>query len=193
LKEKVLLTSFALVPNDALVTQDNKLFLISSIFEVEEWKWKVYAFKITSDLEYDSIYTRPLTYDSLCPHPIVSDTITLDDCVVIVDIEEPVRHPETTKLKLYPNPAQDQITIEMPRYLVRKSSGQGITATTIYHQWKEVRLEVFDLFGKLMSCGSVPQQKKSVSIDVSSWPSGIYVARIVFMNEVIATEKFVVE
>jgi len=34
------------------------------------------AIKLTSSLEYDSIYTTPFTYDSLCPHPIVSDTNT---------------------------------------------------------------------------------------------------------------------
>jgi len=193
LQEKVLLTSFALVPNDACVTQDNKLFLIASIFEVEEWKWKVYAFKLNSDLEYDSIYTQPFVYDSICPYPISSDTILLDDCEVITSIKKPEEYEEESYLKVYPNPAEDQITIEMPDYLFRRSSGQGITATTIYHQWKDVRLEVFDLFGKLMHCETVPQQRTSITLDIASWPPGMYVARLVFMNEVVAREKFVVE
>jgi hypothetical protein len=121
---------------------------------------------------------------------------TTDSCFVVTG--EAQQHPETTKLKVYPNPAEDRISIEMPKYLVRKSGNQGsgglgITATTIYHQWKEVRLEVFDLFGKLMHSETVPQQRKSNTLDIASWPAGMYVTRVVFMNEVVAREKFVVE
>ena len=151
------------------------------------------AIKLNSSLEYDSIYTTPFTYDSLCPYPIVSDTIPLDDCqVVVVGIDEALQNPETTKLKVYPNPSDERITIELPKYLVRKSSGQGMTANTIYHQWTEVRLEVFDLYGQLMFCETMPRQKKSVTLNVSSWPPGMYVARLVFMNKVVGREKFVI-
>jgi len=192
LQEKVLLTSHEQVPNDAYVTQDNKLFLITSVFVVEDWKWKVYAFKLNADLEYDSIYTAPFNYDSLCPYPIVSDTIPLDDCEVIVDIDDPIEHPEKSRLKVYPNPAQEKIAVEMPEYLVRKSEGDRISTTTYYHQWSRVQLEVFDLFGRLMFVKEIPQQENRVEIDVSSWPAGMYVARIVFMNEVVGSVKFVV-
>jgi len=174
------------------ITFNNRLILGGYLYP--SGVFNTCAFKLTSDLEYDSIYTTPFTYDSLCPHPIVSDTIPLDDCqVVVVGIDDAEQHPETMKLKVFPNPADDRITIEMPKYLVRKASGQGITATTIYHQWKEMRLEVFDFFGKLMFCETVPQQNKSITINVSAWSPGMYVARIVFMNEVVASEKFVVE
>jgi hypothetical protein len=152
------------------------------------------AIKLNSSLEYDSIYTTPFTYDSLCPYPIVSDTVPLDDCqVVVVGIDEAQQNPETTKLKVYPNPADNRITIEMPKYLVKKLKGNGITTTTIYHQWKEVRLEVFDLFSRLVFCETVPQEKKRVTFNVSEWSPGMYVARLVFMNEVAGREKFVVE
>ncbi|MFH1936451.1 MAG: hypothetical protein ABIK52_02680, partial [Bacteroidota bacterium] len=160
------------------------------------------ALKLTSDLEFDSIYTTPFTYDSLCPHPIISDTISLDDCEeVIVGIDEALQNPETAKLHVFPNPSTERITIEIPKYLVRRTGGQadgrtnglGISATTIYHQWKEVRLEVFDLFGRLMYCEMIPQQEKPVELDISTWPGGMYVARMVFMNEVVGRAKFIVE
>ncbi len=173
------------------ITYNNRLLLAGGVYE--NGVINTYAFKMTHELEYDSIYTVPHTYDSLCPHPITSDTIPLDDCeVVVVGIDEAEQNPETTKLKVYPNPADDRITIVMPKYLVRKSSSLAITATTTYHQWKDVRLEVFDLFGKLMHCETVPQQKKSLALHVASWPPGMYMARVVFMNEVVAREKFVV-
>jgi hypothetical protein len=116
----------------------------------------------------------------------------LDDCEVVVDIDEPIKNPEKTELKIFPNPASQKTTIELPEYLVRVSGGFGFSATTIYHQWKDVRLEVFDLFGKLIFSETVPQHKNSVSLHVSSWSPGMYLARIVFMNEVVAREKFVI-
>jgi hypothetical protein len=173
------------------ITYNDRLILGGGVYE--NGLINTYAFKLNSDLEYDSIYTTPFTYDSLCPYPIVSDTIPLDDCeVVVVGIDEARQNPETTKLKVYPNPSDERITIELPKYLVRKSSGQGMTANTIYHQWTEVRLEVFDLHGQLMFCEAVPQQKKSITLNVSSWPPGMYLARLVFMNEVVGREKFVI-
>ena len=159
------------------------------------------AIKLTSDLEYDSIYTTPFTYDSLCPHPIVSDTIPLDDCeVVVVGIDDPIQHLEKTKLKVYPNPAGNTLSVEMPEYLVRcqESGGQdlnnvGIKATTYYHQWKSVRLDVFDLFGKLMYSQEIQGKTDKVELNISTWSAGMYVVRIVFMNDVVGVVKFVKE
>jgi hypothetical protein len=150
------------------------------------------AIKLTSDLEYDSVYTTPITYDSLCSHPIVSDTISLSDCQsVVVDIDDPVKNPEKTRLRVYPNPADHTVTLEMPEYLVRQSAGSGITATTYYYRWKSVRLDVFDLHGKLMYSNDIVRETKEINLDISSWPAGMYLARLVFMNEVVAGAKFV--
>lgn len=200
LKTKVLMDISSELIIDACVTADNKAFMFTDFFDVNLWKWQVYAFKLNSDLEYDSIYTTPFTYDSLCPYPIVSDTIPLDDCEVIVAIDDPIEHPEKTRLHVYPNPARGEVTMGMPEYLVRKSGGQevgnsggfGITTTTFYHQWDEVRLEVFDLFGRLMYCEEIPQQQKTVKLDVTTWAKGMYVARLVFFNEVVGSVKFIV-
>ena len=191
IKTKTLISNENIVFYGSDVTFDNKVILVGNT--ILNWQYS-YLFKLNSDLEYDSIYTTPFTYDSLCLYPIVSYTIPLDDCeVVVVGIDESRQNPETTKLNIYPNPADDQITIEMPKYLVRKTSDPRITATTIYHKWKDVRLEVFDLYGKLMFCETMLQQKKSITLSVSSWSPGMYVARLVFMNEVVAKAKFVVE
>jgi len=178
--------------SDATSTFNDKVVLVGG-FVFEMPYWQTMMIKLTSDLEYDSIYTTPFTYDSLCPYPIVSDTIPLDDCEVIVDIDDPVDYPEKTKLHVYPNPAANRITIEMPKYLVRKTGNHGLTATTIYHQWKEVLLEVFDLFGRLIYSELIPQHEKTVVLDISTWSSGMYVTRMVFMNEVVGSVKFVVE
>lgn len=192
----ILYTSFS----DAITTFDNKVVMVGG-FGLQYPFWQTMMIKLNSDLEYDSIYTTPIAYDSLCPYPIVSDTIPLDDCEVIVDIDEPMKNPEKTELKVFPNPAFQKITIELPRYLARRTGGQadgrtgefGISTTTIYHQWKEVRLEVYDLFGRLKFSELIPQSEKNIELDVSTWPGGMYVARLVFMNDIVATAKFVVE
>ena len=155
---------------------------------------KTYIYKLKSDLEYDSIYTTPFTYDSLCPHPIVSDTIPLDDCqTVIVGIDDPVKNSEKTKLHIYPNPAKSQVTVELPQYLVRKNEGSGITATTTYYQWDKTRLDVLNISGRLTFSLDIPKQQTSVQINTSAWSAGMYYVRLVFMNEEVVGEKFVVK
>ena len=52
-------------------------------------------------------------------------------------------------------------------------------------------MDVFDLYGKLMSSQDIPGKTDKVQLDVSSWAAGMYVARIVFMNDVVGMAKFV--
>jgi len=191
LQTKLLLADVDNTLSSAVVTTDNK-YLVTGGFSVNGADPSIYLFKLNFDLEYDSIYTTPLTYDSLCPYPIVSDTMDMDDCDVITAIKEPEEYEQEGILRAFPNPASERIFIEIPVYLIRKSSSSGLSSTTIYHQWKESQLEVFDLFGRLMFCEAIPRQEKTVEIDVSSWPGGMYVARMVFMNDVVGRVRFMV-
>jgi len=192
IKEKFMLLNEDDMFRASDITFNNRLLLSGSVYNHQTHNWQGYAFKFTSELEYDSVYTTPFTYDSLCPHPIVSDTISLDDCQsVVVGIDDPVQNPEKTRLHIYPNPAGSKITVEMPNYLVRQKSGSGISATTWYYKWKSVRLDVFDLHGKLMYSNDIARETKEINLDISAWPGGMYLARIVVMNEVVAGVKFV--
>ncbi len=174
------------------ITYNNKLILTGRVFE--SGIYHSYAFKLTSDLEYDSVYTRPLTYDSLCPHPIVSDTVPLDDCeVVIVGLDDAEQHPEKTRLHIYPNPAAEQVTIVMPQYLVRQNPGSILSSTTTWFQWDKTRLDILSITGKLMFSQEVPKQQTTVQVNTSAWPAGMYFARVVFMNESVAEGKLVVD
>ena len=178
--------------NSSLFTYDN-YYLALGIFQPSASNTQVDLYKFTRELEYAPLNTQPRTYDSLCPHPIVSDTTSLDDCAVVTDVQDPIKFPEKHNLIIYPNPANDNITIKMPQYLSRQSSGYGVTATTYYHQWNNTTLEIYDLFGKLMYSKEIPKKIEKVELDVSSWHAGMYLARVVFMNEVVAGAKFVVE
>jgi hypothetical protein len=175
----------------ATKTFDNKIITVGS--DATGGSGKIYAVKVNSDLEYDSIYTQPFTYDSLCPHPIVSTT---EDPVcdnVYVGIEEPFKSPETTRLKIFPNPAFDHLTVEMPKYLVVSNTSGKIPSTTIYHQWGTVLLEIYDLFGKRILEKQVVRSETLLEIDVSPWPAGIYLCRLTFNKQTVGSAKVVVE
>ena len=175
----------------AAKTFDNKF--ISAANDATGGTWKIYAVKVNSELEYDSIYTQPLTYDSLCPYPIISDTVDPDCDNVYVGIEEPFQHPETTKLKVFPNPAKAHITIEIPKYLVVSNTTSAIPSTTVYHQWGSAMLEAYDLFGRKVLEKEVIRATREIELDVSEWQAGMYMFRLVFQKQTVADEKVVIQ
>ena len=176
---------------NAAKTFDNKFISIAN--DATGGSWKIYAVKVNSDLEYDSIYTYPFIYDSLCPHQIISDTVDPDCDNVYVGIDEPFKDPQTTKLKAYPNPSSELITIEMPKYLVVSNTTSQIPSTTIYHQWSYVLLEIYDLFGRKMVEKEIPRPETTLEIDVSRWPAGIYLCKLTFNKQTVGSVKVVVE
>lgn len=174
--------------SDAVVTNDNKLFLVSGQHTGNQWR--TYAWKLNSDLELDSLYTHPYVYDSLCPYQIPSDTIPLD--CIIVGLDEPFLNPETGQIRIYPNPASDKIHIVLPDQLKTAEQNQAFQVTTVFHQWKSARLEICDLFGRIVYSGEVYQSQKEVEIDVSGWPQGMYVVRVVYQNKTVGSENFII-
>jgi len=175
--------------SDAVTTFDNKLFLVSG--QHINNQWRTYIWKLNSDLEYDTLYTYPYVYDSLCPHPIASDTIPLD--CVIVGLDEPFQNPETGRLKVYPNPAQDKIHIMIPDQIKTQTHSPVFNLTTVYHQWRSATVEIYDLFGRRMFSKEITQSVKELETDVTAWPQGMYVVRLVYNGQTVGSEKIVVE
>ena len=192
IKVKVLLTNVVNTLVASTRTFDNK-YLVTGGFSVNGADPHIYLFKLNYNLEYDSVYTRIFTYDSLCPDPIISDTTNLDDCEVITSIKSPEEYEAESKLELYPNPAKERINVVIPTYLVKKSGNQGHSSTTVYHQWKGARLEIYNLLGQRFYGKEIGQMTKSITIDVSSWNHGMYVARLVYLDETVTSVKFIVE
>jgi len=174
---------------DATVDGDNKLSLVQA--KHDGTRWHTYFWKLNSDLEYDTLYTYPYVYDSLCPHAIASDTIPLD--CVIVGLDEPFQNPETGRLRVYPNPARDKIHILIPDQLKTQTKSPVFNLTTVYHQWRSAVIEIYDLFGRKMFSKKVLQADKELEIDVSAWPRGMFVVRLVYNNQTVGSEKIVVE
>ena len=175
--------------SDAIVDHDNKLFLVQGQYIGNQWQ--LYAWKLNSDLEYDTIYTHPYVYDSLCPHPIVSDTIPLD--CIIVGIDEPFKNPESGKLKVFPNPVRDILHIGIPEQLKSENHNPVFNLTTGHHQWHSAILEIYDLFGRRMFSEEVLQSEKEVAVDVAIWPGGMYVVRLVYNGQTVSNTKIIIE
>jgi hypothetical protein len=124
-------------------------------------------------------------------YPAPPDTGTQDTWVIKVDsigcespgncwvnIEEPDMKPvENGKLIAYPNPATSYINLSV--------GGMDLEAGT--------QITIYDIYGRTIAHDITPKDKDTWRIDLSKWPPGIYVARIVFMNEAVTTVKFVVE
>ena len=155
--------------------------------------FRIVALKVNSNLEYDSIYTQPFTYDSLCPHPIVSDTIDPDCDNVYVSVDEPFKKPETTQLKVYPNPTDKLLIVELPKYLVVSNTSGNIPATTIYHQWSSAMLQAIDLQGKVVIKQGVTNTGVPLQLDVSRLPAGMYQFRLLYRGKQAAGSKVVVK
>jgi len=150
----------------------------------------IVAYKVNSNLQYDSIYTHSYTYDSLCSHPIVSDTID-PDCGLVVNVEEPFTNPETHRMKIFPNPTTGKLTIVFPKYLVVTNDVPPIKSITTYHQWKSTILEAYDLNGKQVFQKEIPKDQTQLEMDVSTWPKGIFFFRLVYNKQMVASEKVI--
>ncbi|MCK9422146.1 MAG: T9SS type A sorting domain-containing protein [Bacteroidales bacterium] len=173
---------------DNTKTFDDKFINIATIDQSSSIQ--ILAFKVNSDLEYDTLYNHPFVYDSLCPYAIVSDTIDLD-CGLIVNVEEPFENPRSQQLKIFPNPAGDKITVSLPAYLLKNTMTGGPASGTVYYQWKSTTLEIYDLSGKKMFSKVIPFAEKELEIDVSKWPQGMYAVRLVFNGQTVNSGTFI--
>jgi hypothetical protein len=112
---------------------------------------------------------------------------------VIVGIDEPFNNPETGVLKVYPNPVNNILHIDIPEHLKTETSNPVFNLTTVYHQWKSAVLEIYGLFGRRIYSKEIYQTDKNLEIDVSGWEKGIFVVRLVYNKHTVATSKVLVE
>ncbi len=172
--------------SDAVTTFDNKILLVGGFFN---GILNSHAYKLNSDLEYDSVYSALFTYDSLCPHPIVPDTIPLD-CEV-VGIDDPGQDIGNSTLKAFPNPVADVLTIHLPDQVSINKQFSSFTVSTSYFRWQELAMELYDLKGQCKVRQMIPFDQKEVKFNVSGWANGLYLIRLTYHNETVATCKFV--
>ena len=179
------------IPKDAILTYDGK-YLITSLDFVNN-KYVFYLWKLNQNLGYDTIYNQPMVYDSLCPHPITTSTLYFN-CDLAVGIPEPVSEAAKVRMRVYPNPGNEIIHVDMPQCIQKQTETEHLSVTTIFHKWyKDLEFEVFDLFGRPVYRQVVKPSEKEVLVNVSGWSSGIYFIRLSYSGTTVATEKLVVQ
>jgi hypothetical protein len=174
---------------DAAVDADNKIVLVQN--NSAGGKFHPDIWKFNSDLEYDTLYFFPLAYDTLCTYPIVSDTIPLD--CVIVGMDEPKKSGEPCRLSVWPNPAQEILHIAVPDRLETVNATPVFSLTTVYNQWQSATIEVLDLFGRRMFARTIRQGDQKIEANISTWPRGMYIVRLVYNGRTVADAKVLVE
>jgi hypothetical protein len=155
-------------------TFDNKFITVGIHHDDKIDRWVIYAFKLNSDLEYDTIYNAPFVYDSICPSGITSDTTDLD-CDILVMIDDEFIPLKEIKLRIFPNPASDHITIS---FLDVTYTGQReiIIYNSLGIEVKKVRLMKGD---------------EQTRINIADLPSGIYFVAMTDRGERIGEGKVV--
>jgi hypothetical protein len=98
-----------------------------------------------------------------------------------------------THMKIFPNPASNILHIEIPEQLKTGNQNPSFNLSTVFHRWHLVHLEIYNLFGKKMLSKEVVESEMEVAVDVSLWPCGMYVVRLVYNGQIVGSEKVMVE
>ena len=170
----------------------DKSILMTSGFWVTQDSLKMFLYKLTSDLEYAPIDSRPLVYDYLCSgSPQLMDTI-YPDCDIIVGMEEPMQQKERYSIQVTPNPSTDKLTLTLPDRMLKEWQSNSLSSKTLYFSLPEnLQLQIVDVLGRTILTKAISKEIKQVTFDVSPWPAGVYLARLTAGNSVVAEAKVV--
>jgi len=162
-------------------TFDNKYVIATSKY-YSNYTWDMYLYKINKNLEHDTLYPGIYNYDSLCRYTIESGVIDLAGCDVITSIgeiptlEEYRKGLQSIPLKASPNPSSTgEILLEMEN-------------TGLY---TNMELKVYDVYGKQIHSEKVYPHQGATRLDISQWPSGMYIVIIYSSGKITGKSKFI--
>jgi hypothetical protein len=97
----------------------------------------------------------------------------------MVGIKDPVNITEETNMPASPNPARENVTLSLPKYLVKKHKGDILTSTTRYNlsQYPSL-LRGYDINGRQVYEEKLPAGTQTKEIDISNWQAGMYVFKL---------------
>jgi len=155
---------------ELIKTSELNFIIATSIYQGNDTD--ILLYKIDKNLNPVPFDTTQHVYDSLCHHTIQSGEMDLTNCLVITSIEDwptPDKYYESIRwipIKAYPNPVMDgKLTLEFEN--------------TEHHQNMELRC--YDDFGRQIRSQIIYKGQQDTDVDVSAWPTGIYIA-VVYSN-----------
>lgn len=191
IEKNVLETDYVL--NNSIVTFDNKELFLGPIKDDDGYH-KVCLHKFNYNLEYDTAYTQPFEYDYKCDNlPIVSDTIGIDDCDVWTALPGEIEYKAAQRLVISPNPANNQITVQLPFATVDEHPWGTMTSRQYNYRYHESSLlKIFDINGREIK--EIPLkdiQGDRVAVDISGYKPGMYLINLLENQKQMASGKFV--
>lgn len=178
-------------PYISALTSDKKVLAIGERVPPSGDKWEVCLFKFNKELEYDSIYSTPRNYDSLCSYQVDPQIDFVLDCPN-VGIPDPKDISEVSVLKIYPNPIDDWVTIEFPEYYKDEDETGWIKISTTYKTLPgQKKIEVLNLNGQVIYSLEFDDNRTNHTLNCQSWPSGMYLIRLINQGKVRAQGKVI--
>ena len=163
--------------NRSVLSFDNKVLFSSTDSEGDD---RMFLTKLNQNLEQDSVYTVNYTYDSLCNHLIESGFIYFNDCNIITAINTPTpKEYQAAKqripLKIYPNPASNQLSIELEN--------------TEYYG--NLSLQIIDILGVQVYESPISKGQNEFNLNVVHWQNALYLVQIVHKGKLLGSGRFI--
>ncbi|MBK6965891.1 MAG: T9SS type A sorting domain-containing protein [Bacteroidales bacterium] len=188
IRAALLPVSFPAIIYDIHETSDNKIVILAS----HSLNGKDFMLiKYNENLEYDSLYLNPGRYDWRCEEAVISNTIEID--CTDYGVEEIVEN-GVVQLQILPNPACDIALIRLPEAISTNENQGAFIINSIKQDYiRNLKIEIYDLNGKLILQSQWPDNTEDQIFNISSWNEGLYLIRITNPNEMIATGKLVIK
>ena len=109
----------------------------------------------------------------------------------------PVGTPESSlnstswELKLFPNPATHHLKIEIKAPIEPGSASQ--IPSDVMKSGTAPVVEIFNLFGQIVFLKEIRNKANALEIEVSAWPRGIYVVRLLVNKALVGCSKIVIQ
>ncbi|KAF0200385.1 MAG: hypothetical protein FD170_3560 [Bacteroidetes bacterium] len=176
-------------------THDNKILAIGSADAANPYgpPGNTFLFKLNSNLEDDIYDPTPRVYDYACPGGVaLHDTIGMEDCDIVVSVEQLATLPNVAVMEVYPNPVSDVFQVRLPEFIAIRNNNHGLN-TALYqsnYQQQSV-LQVFDLSGRFITEQKLTQGQMVVQFDAERWVPGMYLLRLVYKDKTVGSAKVV--
>jgi hypothetical protein len=178
-----------------LFASDNKILVSGttvdgSIGGLANYVPKVQKFNI--DFNGGEIDDNHYTYDSLCKQSIVTDTITIPEDCSTLSIPDFENQSDVLPLKVFPNPASEYVTIEIPEYSVTTTKGGYVTQQQFRPLNGEILLSVINLSGQIVKTEVFDASERNHVINVNMLTPGLYMLHLNQKGKFVAQGKVMV-
>lgn len=177
-------------------TSDNKILLTGSCGENNPWGFPEHntlLFKLSAELEDDSLYTASRIYDYACGEGLITyDTLYMDGCDVVTHSRSNQTLADYETLEVNPNPVIDQFFVRLPEFVSIQVKKNGINALTRQGNYQQNSvLQVYDINGRFMNEQKLTQGQQIVMFNASNWAKGIYLLRLAYKGKTVGNAKIV--